>query len=98
MVAHESLKLVVLVRAQNPLPIVKEKTMLTLKEMVADGKKVRFVFYRDSALHYETEDGFIFPVPVKDAHSATFGAEERAIIMMRYIRKQINALKLAREN
>lgn len=41
--------------------------MLSLKEMVSDNKKVRFVFYRDKALHYETEDGFIFPVPIEDA-------------------------------
>lgn len=71
--------------------------MLTLKEMVSNDKKVRFVFYRDSALHYETEDGFIFPVPIDDASSATFGAEEKAMLMMRYIRKQIKALHMAKQ-
>ena len=38
--------------------------MVSLKEMVTGDKKVKFVFYRDKALHYETEDGFIFPVPI----------------------------------
>jgi len=71
--------------------------MLTLKEMVSNNKKVRFVFYRDSALHYETEDGFIFPVPIDDASSATFGAEEKAMLMMRYIRKQLKALHMAKQ-
>jgi hypothetical protein len=71
--------------------------MLSLKEMVSGNKKARFVFYRDKALHYETEDGFIFPVPIEDAGSATFGAEEKAILMMRYIRMQMAALLLAKE-
>ena len=71
--------------------------MLTLKEMVSDNKKVKFIFYRDMALHYETEDGFIFPVPVDDASSATFGAEEKAMLMMRYIRKQVKALHRAKQ-
>lgn len=66
--------------------------MLTLKQMVANGKTVKFVFYRDRALHYETEDGFVFPVPIDDAGSATFGAREKAILMMRYIRKHIDNL------
>lgn len=70
--------------------------MLSLKEMVSDNKKVRFVFYRDKALHYETEDGFIFPVPIEDAGSATFGAEEKAMLVMRYIRKQLKALHMAK--
>ena len=63
--------------------------MLSIKEMVSKNKKVRFVFFRDKALHYETEDGFVFPVPVDDAGSATFGAEEKAILLMRYIRKHM---------
>jgi len=71
--------------------------MLTLKEMVTNKKRVRFVFYRDKALHYETEDGFIFPVPIDNASSATFGAEEKAMLMMRYIRKQLKALHMAKQ-
>ena len=72
--------------------------MLSLKDMVSNDKKVRFVFYRDKALHYETEDGFVFPVPIDDAGSATFGAEEKALLMMRYIRKQIKALETAKQS
>lgn len=72
--------------------------MLSLKDMVSDDKKVRFVFYRDKALHYETEDGFVFPVPIDDAGSATFGAEEKALLMMRYIRKQIKVLETAKQH
>ena len=71
--------------------------MLSLKEMVSNNKKVQFVFYRDEALHYQTEDGFVFSVPIHDAGSATFGAQEKAILMLRYIRKQIKTLEVARK-
>jgi hypothetical protein len=71
--------------------------MLTIKEMVSNDKKVRFMFYRDQALHYQTEDGFVFPVPIHDAGSATFGAQEKAMLMMRYIRKHIETIEMVRK-
>jgi len=61
----------------------------TLKEMVVNDQKVRFSFYRDGNLWYETECGFRFPVPVAEAGTATFQAEDRAILFMRYIRRQL---------
>lgn len=63
--------------------------MRTVKEMVVNNQKVRFSFYRDGDLWYETECGFRFPVPVSEAGTATFLAEDRAILFMRYIRKQV---------
>ena len=65
--------------------------MRTLKEMIVNNQKVRFSFYRDGQLWYETECGFRFSVPIEDAGTATFLAEDRAILFMRYIRKQIAA-------
>jgi hypothetical protein len=70
--------------------------MRTLKEMIVNNQKVRFSFYRDGQLWYETECGFRFPVPIEDAGTATFLAEDRAILFMRYIRKQMTALDDAR--
>ena len=67
--------------------------MRQLKDIVKNQKKVRFVFFRDQALHYETEDGFVFPVPVHDAGSATFNAEEKAITLMRWIRKHLDGYR-----
>jgi len=61
---------------------------VTLLEMVK-GKKVHFSFYRDEVLWYETEDGFEFPVPIQDIGNATFLAEDKAILFMRYIRKHL---------
>jgi len=62
--------------------------MMSIKEMVKD-KKVRFSYYADKALYYVTEDGFEFPVPIDEIGNATFKAEDKAILFMRYIRKQV---------
>lgn len=63
-----------------------------IKEMVSDNKQVHFVKYFDGDLWYSTEDGFQFPVPVKDIGTATFLAQDKAILFMRYIRKYIELL------
>lgn len=61
--------------------------MLSIKDMIKDGKKVYFMFYRKGELWYKTEDNFEFPVPVDDTGDGTFLNEDRAIMFMRYIRK-----------
>ena len=67
--------------------------MLTLKEMIKGNKKVRFSFYRDMELWYKTEDGFEFPVPIKEVGNATFIDEDKAILFMRYIRKHLETIE-----
>jgi hypothetical protein len=67
--------------------------MRSLKEMVNNNQKVRFRFYRDGQLWYATECDFQFPVPISDAGTATFLAEDRAILFMRYIRKHSEYIK-----
>lgn len=64
-----------------------------LKDEVKDNKLVRFKFYRSGYLHYETASGFLFQVPVSDTGDGIFLAEDKAILFMRYIRKQIEANK-----
>ena len=71
--------------------------MRTLKDMIVNNQKVRFSFYRDGELWYETECGFRFPVPISDCGTATCLAEDRAILFMRYIRKHLAALDSARQ-
>jgi len=71
--------------------------MKTLKEMVTGDKKVRFQYYSDGSLWYSTEDGFVFPVPVSDIGTATFLAEDRAMLFMRYIRKHLESLEKAKQ-
>ncbi len=70
--------------------------MRTVKEMIVNNQKVRFSFYRDGDLWYETECGFRFPVPIEEAGTATFAGEDRAILFMRYIRKQMEHVEEAR--
>ena len=61
---------------------------MTLKELVK-GKRVRFKYYRDGELWYETEDGFEFPVPIADTGTGIFNAEDGAILFMRWIRRHL---------
>ena len=65
----------------------------TMREMVENNQKVRLRFYRDGQLWYGTECGFEFPVPLVEAGTATFLAEDRAILFMRYIRKHMEFLR-----
>ena len=65
---------------------------MNILKMVKDNKQVNFLFYRDSNLWYKTEDGFLFPVPIEDIGNATFLAQDKAILFMRYIRKHLDDL------
>lgn len=66
---------------------------MNIKDMVKDGKKVTFSFYRSGELFYKTECGFEFPVPVSDTGNGIFLAEDKAILFMRYIRKHISNIE-----
>jgi hypothetical protein len=69
----------------------------TLKQLVAPGNTVRFTRYFDGQLWYAV-NGFEFPVPVSDIGTATFLAEDKAILFMRYIRKHLAMLDEARDD
>ena len=62
---------------------------MSLLKMVKN-KKVHFRFYRSQILFYETDDGFLFEVPIEDIGGAVFNRDDKAILFMRYIRKQID--------
>lgn len=66
---------------------------MNIKDMVSDGKVVKFQYYRDGNLWYIAETGFSFPVPIDDIGNATFLAEDRAMLFMRYIRKHIQTIE-----
>jgi hypothetical protein len=51
--------------------------------------KVKFKYFKDNNLYYQTENGFLFPVPTEDIGNATFLDEDKAILFMRYIRKHL---------
>lgn len=67
----------------------------TVKECVNNDQKVRFSYYRAGNLYYRCENGLEFPVPISDIGEATFLAEDKAILFMRYIKWQLKELEIA---
>lgn len=63
--------------------------MNNIKDMIKDGKTVKFIKYHQKQLWYQTECGFKFPVDVSDTGDGVFLANDKAIFFMRYIRKYI---------
>lgn len=61
--------------------------------MISNNKKVFFVKYQQDVLWYKTECGFPFPVPLHDTGEVPFLAEDKAALFMRWIKKQIDAVK-----
>jgi hypothetical protein len=65
--------------------------MNTIKEHVAG--VVNFVRYHDGNLWYRTEHtNFEFPVPIEDIGNASFLAQDKGILFMRYIRKHLKTV------
>lgn len=69
---------------------------MSIKEMVTGNKQVKFLYYKENELWYETECGFAFPVPIDDVGNATLLAQDKALLFMRYIRKHLEMLAQAR--
>lgn len=69
---------------------------MSIKDMVRDGKKVKFLLYKQKELWYATECGFEFPVPVEDTGDGVFLNEDKAILFMRYIRRHVDYLSISR--
>lgn len=72
--------------------------MTSIKDMVKDGQKVKFQFYKQNELWYKTETGFDFPVPISDTGDGIFLAEDKAMFFMRYIKKHIKFLEDAKND
>jgi len=64
---------------------------MKIKDLVSGDKTVKFKFYRKGNLFYETDGGFVFPVPIDDCGDGTFLPEDRAMLFMRYTRKELEA-------
>ena len=64
--------------------------METVKECIKG--KVQFEFYRKGFLFYKCENGFAFRVPIDDCGDACFNREDKGILFMRYIRKEIEGI------
>lgn len=66
---------------------------MNIKDMVSGGKQVTFQYFQSNELWYQTECGFLFPVPTYDIGTARFLAVDKAMLFMRYIRKHIERLE-----
>ena len=62
-----------------------------VKEHVIGNQKVYFDFYRDGILYYRTEKDLLFEVPIDDVGTGTMKNEDKALLYMRWIRKQLEA-------
>lgn len=71
-------------------------TKQDIKNMVQPGMTVKFMFYRNGELWYQTACGFDFPVPTADCGDAVFLKEDKALLFMRYIRKHIENIEEAK--
>jgi len=71
---------------------------MSVKEHVVNDQKVRFQFYREGILYYKTEKGLLFEVPISDAGTGVMLNEDKALLFMRWIRKQIEANKEGMES
>lgn len=75
-----------------------------IKSLIENNQQAYFHRYFDGALWYRIPVGdrqddssfFEFPVPVTDVGTATFLFQDKAILMMRYIRKHIEMLEKAK--
>lgn len=61
--------------------------MIDIKRAVSENRKVTLTHVHAGSIWYETEFGEAFPVPISDMGEATFHAEEKALLLMRYMRK-----------
>lgn len=63
--------------------------MVKVREHVEKNQKAQFEFYRGSTLYYRTDKGLLFEIPVSETGDAVFKNQERAIILMKWIRRQL---------
>jgi len=62
---------------------------LTVKEVIKNNT-VTMLYYRHQHIYYSVMVGgyeYSFPVPLEDVQDATLKGTEKAILLMRYIRK-----------
>lgn len=69
---------------------------MNIKDMVSNNKQVKFLRYQKKELWYVTECGFEFPVPIEDTGDGAFKNEDKAMLFMRWIRKQVDAINSAK--
>jgi len=71
---------------------------MNIKDLIKD-KKVKFSHYKEQELWYFVDGtDFKFPVSTDDVGNATFLAEDKAILFMRWIRKHLEGIQNAKKD
>jgi hypothetical protein len=70
---------------------------MKVTDVVGKDKVCRFSHFVNSELWYEAENGFLFPVTTYDAGTARFNAEEKSVLLMRWVRQHLKKIEEARE-
>lgn len=65
--------------------------MIDIKRAISDSRRGTLTHVHAGNIWYKTEFDETFPVPIADMGEATFNADEKALLLMRYMR-QWNAL------
>lgn len=55
--------------------------------------QVTFQFYRKGELFYKCDNGFVFRVPASDTGDAVFNSVDKAMLFMRWIRKELESVE-----
>jgi hypothetical protein len=64
-----------------------------IKEHVKDGRLAKMLFCNKTHATFETETAFIFRVPLDDIGNGVLYPEERAIKLMKWIKKDLDKIK-----
>ncbi len=74
-----------------PLPT--KAVAIDIKRAVSENRVAYYSHYHNGSLWYKTAFDELFPVPVSEIGNATFDVQERAILLMRYMRKWNETIK-----
>jgi len=66
---------------------------MSIADLVRDGKKTTFMFFKELELWYKTEDGFEYPIHIDETKGGIFLNEDKAIYHMRFIRPHFKMLE-----
>ena len=71
---------------------------MEIKNLVKPGMQVHFTHYQKNYLWYRHDNGFEFPVPVEDTQDGMFLASDKAMLFMRYMRKELARIEDGRNS
>jgi hypothetical protein len=68
-----------------------------LSELVV-GRTAEFQYYRGEKFYYETDDGFLFTIPLSDLAEDILPAKEQALYFLKWIKRCADMIEASRVN